>query len=673
MRADSEVKGAPMSRVRAGLLGLLIVAGAGALTACGGSSGSGSDGSTPDGGSNPGGNPPGGNPGGNSSWTTLGSRAAPAQSNRPITANPAAQWVEYDPPATHTGSVKQANILLPMDDGVGISLDLVRPTTDGQPVAEPLPTIVTFTPYNKNFGDTVPLGGAINEYFVRHGYNHVLIDVRGTGRSGGGWDPFSAREQQDYPQVLDWIAAQPWSNGVIGLWGISATGTTAMLAGSHNHPAVKAIFPIVPHGDIYRDVVFVGGQASVAFLPAWMAAVTLLATVNPSFYEQPEQYLTAVLEHLAGLSGFVVPRTVGVLGGQADSAYDNEYWAAKAPLEVSPGLRAPTFIVGGLFDIFQRSEPLNYEALKNHTTTKLLIGPWHHLQAAVGEGLPLEGVPPLDHIALMWFDRYLKGMPNGAENLPNVTQWVWGHEHFQTSTDWPHPQAQAGRYFLQSGGGLDTAAPAPGAASSMVLQQPFGGVCSESSLQISLGLVGYAPLPCWYEDNTAQMLEATFDTAPLEEDLYINGPIQADIWMSTTAENAGIVVRVSDLEPDGTARALTSGLQTASLRAVDENRSRYLDGEMIQPWHPFTEDRVEAVGRGNIVKVPVEIFQTSALIRKGHRLRISVGASNFPFATMPIPTLAQSLVGIMTVYSDAEHPSSVVLPVVPVTTLSAAP
>src|SRR2546428_216010 len=86
---------------------------------------------------------------------------------------------------------------------------------DARAAAAPLPTIVTFTPYNKNTNNLVPLGGGVNAYLVSHGYNHVVVDVRGTGRSGGAWDPFSAREQQDYPQVLDWVAAQPWSNGVI--------------------------------------------------------------------------------------------------------------------------------------------------------------------------------------------------------------------------------------------------------------------------------------------------------------------------------------------------------------------------------------------------------------------------------------------------------------------------
>ncbi len=582
-----------------------------------------------------------------------------------------AGWSDYDPPAAYPGTINEVNQTVTVDDGVVISLTVSRPAlASGAAESAPLPTLVTFTPYNKNTSDYVSLGGAINPYFVQRGYVHVLVDVRGTGRSGGGWDPFSAREQKDYSQVLDWVAKQPWCNGTIGLWGISATATTAVLAASQGHPAVKALFPIVAHGDIYRDVVFVGGQASVAFLPAWMSAVTLLATVNPTFYEDPQQYATAVSEHLVSLNSFLIPRTVGVLTGAEDSAYDNDYWAAKAPLEVMQGVKVPTFLVGGLYDIFQRSEPLNYEALKNHTATKLLIGPWHHLQASAGEGLPMGGVPMLDHTALRWFDRYLKNMDNGADRLPAVTQWVWGQEQFITSPDWPHPEAKAQRLFLQAGGALAAAKPTTVAAPALVLQQPANGVCSESALQISLGLTGYTQLPCFYQDNLAQILEATFDTAPLEQDLYLNGPIQADIWMSTTAADAGVVVRVSDLQPDGIAKALTSGVQTASLRAVDASRSRTLDGEMIQPWHLFTSATVLPVGSGNKVLVPVEIFPTSALIKKGHQLRISVGASNLPFAAMPIPTLLQAAVGLLSIYREPEFASSVVLPVVPTSALT---
>lgn len=635
----------------------------GLLAACGGS-----DNRVPGGGAGQGPNTE------TSQWTTLGTRTQgmrPGESVVQIAASRSAApgWIDYDRPAQYASTVLEDNIQLEMDDGVVISLQVVRPMQDsGEAESAPLPTIVTFTPYNKNITQYVSLGGGIMPYFVQRGYNHVQIDVRGTGRSGGAWDPFSAREQADYPQVLDWIIEQPWSNGALGLWGISATATTSMLAASSGHPAVKALFPIVPHGDIYRDVVMVGGQASIAFLPAWMTVVLGLGVINPTFYDQPEQQMMAIIEHLAGLSEFFAPKLVEVSTGQTDS-FDDAYWGDKAPLEVSRDISVPTFIVGGLFDIFQRSEPLNYEALKNHSTAKLLIGPWDHLQAAMGEGLPIDGVPTLDQLALQWFDHYLKGMDNGAAELPAVTQWVWGYEHFDYPGDWPHPQARAERLYLQSGGGLSEQAPSGAAAPSMMLQQPLGGICSESSMQISLGLLAYIPLPCWKEDNLANALEVTFDTAVMEEDVYLNGPMLADIWLSTTALDAGLVVRVSDLGPDGTARALTSGLQTASLRAVDESKSRYLDGKMIQPWHPFTVESVEAVGSGNIVKVPVEVFPTSALIRQGHRLRISVGPSNFPFATMPVPTLLQSAAGLISIYHDAEHPSSVVLPVVPASTL----
>lgn len=604
------------------------------------------------------------------SWTTLGNRELPSVVSTSSPKASSQKWQDYNPTPSFLKSITQDNISLTMDDGVKISLSVGQPLdNNGKPLNEPTPTIVTFTPYNKNAGGDLLPGTGINPTFLFQGYNHVVIDVRGTGRSGGGWDPFSAREQADYSQVLDWIVSQPWSNGTIGLYGISATATAGLLAASSGHPSVKAVFSIVPHGDIYRDVVFVGGQASIAFLPAWMSAVTALSIVNPTFYEQPEQFATAVLQHILGLNDFLIPRTAGVLLEQSETAYDNEYWKTKAPLEFATRNKAPTFIVGGLFDIFQRSEPLNYEALKQHTTAKLLIGPWHHLQAAAGEGLPTQNIPALDHIALMWFDRYLKLEPNGAESLPNVTQWVWGQESYTTSSDWPHPSAKALRLFLHDNGSLMRSKAPAASTPTTVLQQPINGICSQSSLQISLGLVGYAPLPCWYEDNLAQALEATFDSPILDEDIYINGPIQADIWVSTTALNAGLVVRLSDLQPNGIARALTSGIQTASLRAVDERKSRYLNGEMIQPWHPFTRETVQPLKQNEVVKVSVEIFPTSALVKKGHQLRISVGASNFPFAAMPLPSLAQSALGVLSIHTTDIETSSIVLPIVPVSEL----
>jgi predicted acyl esterase len=190
-----------------------------------------------------------------------------------------------------------------------------------------------------------------------------------------------------------------------------------------------------------------------------------------------------------------------------------------------------------------------------------------------------------------------------------------------------------------------------------------------STDQWTAGITGYIPLPCQSDSTTAEQFDVKYETAVLTDDLYLNGPIEADVWMSTTASDAGLSVRVDDVDASGTATPLTNGLQTASLRAVDATKSRTLNGLMIQPWHPYTQASAQALQSGQAVLVPVEVFQTSAKIAKGHKLRVSIGASNLPQGVPPVPTLLNSLLGVLTIYSDATHPSSVVLPVVPNTAL----
>ena len=312
---------------------------------------------------------------------------------------------------------------------------------------------------------------------------------------------------------------------------------------------------------------------------------------------------------------------------------------------------------------------MSYERIKTQAPAKLLMGPWTHIEAALGGGLPADGVPPLNRIQLRWFDQYVKGLDVGADTLPNVTQYVLGHERYVTAADWPHPQAGAQRLYLRGDKTLSPEMPADGEAANTVLQVPIQGLCSISTSQWTAGAAGFIPLPCFENSNASDRWSVVYQTPPLVEDLYLNGPIEADIWMTTTAADAGLSVRVSDVDERGVARSLTNGLQTASLRAVDPARSRTLDGESIQPWHPYTQESVQALG-DEPVQVPVEVFQTSALIAKGHSLRISVGASDLPQGVPPVPTLLQSLLGLLTIYSDAEHPSSVVLPVVPVSALN---
>ncbi|MBN3788575.1 CocE/NonD family hydrolase [Burkholderia sp. Ac-20353] len=593
-----------------------------------------------------------------------------------ITTNAGAKWVDYDPPAAYPNTYTAPLQTIAMPDGTRLAAYVTLPADSaGHPVAGHFPTVLVQTSYNG--GDARLEGGAIgatlggaDPYIVRHGYATVVVDVRGTGQSGGSWEAFGATEQSDYGHVVDWVTQQPWSNGAIGVYGVSYLGITSVLTAAQRHPAVKAAFPVVPIGDGYRDIVFTGGQTNLTFIPFWFGLVSTLGLTDPALVTDPATGLPAVLAHLvSAVTTFQLPTILKAVLGDPSIAYDGAFWATRSPLEVDGRIDVPTFVVGGLHDLFQRSEPLTYETIKTHANAKLLIGPWTHLQAGLGAGLPADGVPVLDHIELQWFDQYVKGLSVGADALPNVTQYVTGLGHYASATDWPHPRVQAAAWYLHGDRSLSTALPAAGETVNRVLQTPLGGACSLSLDQWTAGLTGYVPLPCQTDDNLAEAADVRFETAPLAADMYVNGPIEADVWVATTALDAGVSVRVDDVAPDGTATPLTDGLQTASLRAVDATRSRTVNGLTIQPWHPFTPASVQPVWPGVPMQVPVEVFPTSALIARGHRLRVSVGASNLPQGVPPLPTLARSLVGVLSVFSDAQHPSKVVLPLVPASVL----
>ena len=574
-------------------------------------------------------------------------------------AEPAPVWPQYERPASFDGIAKVGGLKIVLRDGIELSASVLLPAdADGEAAQGPFPVILTQTGYNKS----VPLLRTSNEYFVRRGYAHVSVDVRGTGLSEGEWEAFSETEQADYREVLDWVAGQPWNDGRIGTWGASFAAITQLFTAAHRHPAHKAVFAIVPMGDAYRDIVFTGGQINAGFIPLWMGLVTALGLIPA----EPDPATLQVLpQHLlSALTNFQVPVIARSLLGVGDQNHDGPFWRTRSPLEVADRIRTPTFVVGGLNDIFQRGEPLLYEAIRRNTEARLLIGPWMHVAGSSGEGLPADGVPDLDHIALMWFDRHLLGIDSGADAIPEVTQYVYGADRYVTSGGWPHPDARAQRWYLGDGGLLTREMPRADGGAVTVLQQPLNGLWT-STAQWTAGVIGAVPLPCQTDNRYNELLEATYTTAPMAQDMYIDGPIQADLWISTTAGDAGVLVRVTDVSPDGVSREITNGILTASLRAVDETRSRYLDGEMIQPWHPFTAESRLEVGRGNPVRVPVEVFPTSLLIRAGHRLRITVGASDFPHGLPPLPDLVDQAVGLLTIHSDAERPSSVVLPVVP--------
>ncbi|MEQ9546380.1 MAG: CocE/NonD family hydrolase [Marinobacter sp.] len=586
------------------------------------------------------------------------------------------QWQSYDRPPSFTHAVALPNQTITMSDGTELFVKVSLPGFSADsPAPGPFPVVLTQTSYNTSVGQFVPEIGGANEFLVTRGYAHVVVDVRGTGNSAGNWEAFGEREQADYLEVVEWVVEQPWAQDRIGLEGISYLGITAILTSQQNHPAVKASFPIVPIGDGYRDIVFTGGNVNATFIPSWMALVTGLGLLPVELLAtDPASFVTAVPERLVGaLLDFQVPTILKALLGEEETVFDEGFWEIRSPMEGVDDINVPTFVVGGLFDLFQRSEPLWFERLNGRVPTKLLIGPWTHIETAgiPSNGLPRDGVPTLDVLRLQWFDEYVMGLDTGVDEQPNVTQYILGLERYGTAASWPHPELRAERFFLGGDGSMGPDLPSEHHEQSTI-QQPLNGLCSFSTTQWTAGLTGQIPLPCLEDNRTSELAALKFDMPASEEGFYLNGPMQADLWVSTTANDVQVSVRLDILNPDGTTQPVTNGLLTASMNSVDESRSRFVNGEMLQPWHTYRASDRSLLAPGEVRKISVEIFPSSVWVPPGSSLQVSVNTSNVAQGLPPLLTgLISSLLGVMTLHTGPDTPSSLVLPVVPVDNLQA--
>jgi putative CocE/NonD family hydrolase len=649
--------------------------------------------------------------------TTLGNRSSVSTPNTALATNASATWSTYERGEDYAAAVTLPLKFITLSSGKKLAVYVSVPANFlGWPASGKFPVILTQTAYRIDLGeliggiapsDTTLLIGGLDKYMIKRGYITVAVDTYGTGASGGKTKLIGEEEQEAYGAAVDWVTKQSWFNGNIGLAGTSYLGITSLLTAEQQHPAVKAVFAEVPMGDPYRAVVATGGMINSLFVGTWMTLTQALSVLNgPAKLLNPLHYSTldtATNDHVAAINDWYLPTFNNALGNVTGIATDDgTFWSVRSTLENTHKIKVPTFIVGSTNDLFQRDEPLLYERLKNSVNTKLAIVPGAHVQAILSaqqsnNNATSQGAPGSKNLLLQWFDQYLKGKNTGAASLPNVTQYVQGYgtgdtKRYATTTDWPHPQMKAQRMYLRGDMSLSNSAPtaaeathtiAEPAAAPVVNASKVGNLfvatttvkdstdCSISTVQWTLGIAGLVPLPCFTDNTTVETKQNAliYQTPVLSSDMYLNGPIQADIWMSATNAQAALSIRVDDVDPSGKATPLTNGLQSAAYRAVDPSRSRYVDGVMIQPWHPFTAASSAPLVPGEAVLVPVEIFPTAALIRSGHRLRVAISSSNQAQGVWPLPLQTVANGNVSTIYNDPARPSSIVLPVVPASVL----
>ncbi len=583
-----------------------------------------------------------------------------------------------------------SGVRITMNDSVLLDSDEYVPTEGC-----PCPTILVQTPYGKS-SSAVAEG---NPIFPSNGYAMIVVDVRGTGASEGSWDSFGALEQGDSATLVQWAASRPFSNGVIGLSGVSYGAINQFLTVEQpGTEAVKAIFPIVPMADSYRDVTWAGGTEDSGFIPLWLGLVNGLAMIPAQdSLSQPKIALNAESQHVLDLGQFAGPVVLdAALGGfemmlptvlqtYPDQAYDGPFYQLRSPIRNITKVRVPTFIVGGTWDLFQRGEPILFRALKlSRAKKKLMIGPWYHTTA--GAGLTADDgsspvhdtkgtlLPSLNNLQLAWFDRWLKGMHNGVDKFPAVETYYLGAGKWAPDKRYPASRTRYERWYLSAASGSGTslyagslASAADGGETQVTIPWiPVNGVCSRSTTQWTAGLAALAT--CENDNQPSELLSATFTTPPFTAPYAISGPIDATIWISSTNTDAQVVATLSDVDASGASSQITAGTLVASLRALTPapcgsivtDCSIYAKGALIEPWHPYTRASQVALTSGEPTQLEIEIFPTTAVIQPGHSLRLTIGTGDFPHETPTVSTVVDSL-GIDTLYLGPDHPSSIYL------------
>ncbi len=612
-----------------------------------------------------------------------------------VLAASAAPHSTWKPEPAIYGTASRNDIPVLGAGGTIIRVNEIYPTlADGQPAPGPFPVLMTMTPYGKGQGGSSapgsatapggssPTGGADN-YLVQRGYIEVVEDVRGTGDSGGSFGLFDPIQTQDAIRVLHWAAKLPHADGQVGTYGPSYLGIDQLLlAGAVGpHSPLKAIFPMVPANDIYRDTSFMGGLLDAEFSLAYLGLTTTLNQTNPIVDSLSDtgllaQLLTLETEHSTSVLAYDASLTAGILGG-GSQAYDESYWKVRSPETTLANVvhnQIPAYIIGGEFDIFQHGEPLDYAALQNvwahrpmnapmapnQPTTgryQLIVGPWEHLNASSVDVDPLE---------LEWFDTWLKHEHTGmAATRTPLHYYDLGTGAFDETAHFPFTGATPTRLYLGAGNTLSSAPPPAVATTDTLAWSPAGSICGRSIDQWSMGAVSIPAAeagvlaPCVTNDAPSTLLptQVSYTTAPFSRATTLSGPADATIDLSATSTDTELVAELEEVTPDGSAFPITEGALDGRLRAVDAARSWVSHGITLLPYHPYTRASSAPVVPGQVTQYQVEIFPTLITIAPGDRLRLTISSVDTPHL-LPIPQdLSQMVGGIYTIHRSAADPS----------------
>ncbi|MHC4484786.1 MAG: CocE/NonD family hydrolase [Planctomycetota bacterium] len=528
--------------------------------------------------------------------------------------------VAAEPPSPPVYGVRVEEVWIPMKDGVRLATNLYMP--EGSQPGEKFPPLLMYLPYRKD--SLAVFHYEVMGYFARRGYVGVAVDVRGSGRSEGllPHTEYSEQEHKDGIEVIAWLAQQPWSNGNVGMFGISYGGFNAIQIAMLHPPDLKAILPMMATDDLYITDQFCDG---IMHVDEYELAIDLsIAKPRAPDYPLDEETLSRRFD-----------RTPWVLGWLREQR-DGPFWRRASLRPNYDKIEIPTFMIGGWLDGYRDS----ISRMLEHMTApvKAILGPWSHY-------MPHDAVPgpriEWRHEAVRWWDYWLKGRDTGimdeppfavyvrhwyppAETLADALKDIPGE--WRTEEGWPLERIEHRTFYPQANQTLALSPPKP-AVHDLKYVPSVGAVA------------GF-----WWGDlrpdqRPADGFSLVYDTEPLDEDLEILGMPRAVLHASATAPLAHWFVRLSDVAPDGSVTLVTGAALNGAQR---ESRSK-----------------PSALVPGVVYPLEIELHCTSWVFPRGHKVRMAISNALFPmFWPTPYP-MTTSL------YLGGARDTRLILPAVP--------
>jgi putative CocE/NonD family hydrolase len=532
------------------------------------------------------------------------------------------------------------DVRIPVSDGLELSANLwlPEPLPDGSGPTT-FPAILEMIPYRKDDWRAAS-DEARGEYLAARGFAFCRLDIRGTGSSPGiALDEYTERETQDGAEAVEWLAAQPWCSGKVGMWGISYGGFTSIQVALLRPPHLAAIVPMMATDDRYTDDVhYLGGCVTVSELSQYAVSMVGMNAMPPLAAYRGAAWADEWKDRLE--------RTPIWLFEWLRQQHDGPYWRQGSLAPHWDRLTTPTFLIGGWMDEYVDAALRMLERCTN-APRRALIGNWVH--DTPDEAYPGPNVDWL-HEMVRFFDHWLKGSDNGVMDEPALVAFRHGWaepEPFPTAWPgewvaepvWPVADATERIFHLATGsepmrGRLLDAAPSEPSTERLRHRATIG-----TRAGLSWG-AGGQPNGVARDLRPDDALVPTFTSAPLDADLDVLGSAVVELAWESPVEVATAVVRLEDVAPDGTPFQVSAGILNLTHRTSHE--------------HP------EALELGVVTPVRIATRATAHRFAAGHRIRLSVASSMWP-VVFPSPFPAE-----YRLHLGGDLPATLTLPTSPV-------